>query len=167
MKPLWPTLLAICTASLCLGLLEASLDMRGATVFVRPFHYYGTLITVLLVVSIFWPLYRSIGWFRRRGTFLISILYLVLLFSAWAVALPLGDHIAIHYQRLDPQQFTLANEPPGYGWFYVDDSGMGGSPMNICYLLLALSRPWLPVMFLAFLPCFFYLYRNSNATGNA
>ena len=166
MKALWPTLLAICTASLCLGLLEASLDMRGADRFVRPYHYSGTLITVLIVVSTFWAFYRCVGWLRRGGAFLLSIFFLVLLLSAWAVTLPLGDRIAIHYQRLDPLQLIVAGDP-GYGWFYWDDSGMGHWPMGIGYLVWSLSRPWIPVLFLAFFPCFFYLHRNSNETGNA
>ena len=163
MKAIWPTLFAICTAFLCLGLLEVSLDMRGAVRFVRPYHYTGTLITVLVVVSIFWPLYRTVGWLRRRGAFLLSISFLVLLLSAWAITLPLGDRIAIHSQRLDP----LYSSGPWDGSFYKDDSGMDQWPMSIGQLIRSIFRPWMPVMFLAFFPWFFYFHRNSNEPGNA
>jgi len=165
MKALWPSLFAIGTASLSLGLLEASLDLRGADRFVRPYHYAGTLITVILVVSVFWVLFRRLGWLRRRGAFLLSIVFLVLFLSAWSFTLPLGDRVAVHYQRLDPEQSV--GEPPGYGWFYGDDSGSGGVPMSVGYLVWSIWRPWLPMMFLGFFPCFFFLYRNSTQTGNA
>lgn len=165
-RALWPVLLFISTVALCLCLLEAPLDMRGAVRFVRPYHYLGTVLTVLGTILVFWPLYRCIGWLRRRGAFVVSILFLLLLFTAWAFTLPLGDRIAIHHQRLDPtQQYYLPE--PGFGWFYGDDSGMGAWPMQLAYLFYALKYPWLPAIFLAFYPIFFYLQRNSSEPGNA
>lgn len=164
---LWPTLLAIGTASLCLGLLEPILDVRGASPFVRPYHHACTLVVAPLVVGVFWPLYRCIGWLRRRGAFLLSVFFLVLLLCVWAFMLPLGDRLAVRRQRLDPQLSSLAIEPPGYGWFYMNDSGMGDQPMHVIDLIWTSRRPSLPVVLLVFVPCFFYLHRNSNETGSA
>jgi hypothetical protein len=161
---MWPSVFTISTAALCIGLIDAMMDARGAERFVRPFHHYCTLTTVFVVCVVFWTLFRQVAFLRRRGAFVLSILFVAFLFGVWSWTLPLGDRIAIHYERLDPFR------PPGdtgYGWFYWDDSGMGNWPMRIGYLLWTWDRPWLLLMLLAFYPCFFYLHRNSNEPGNA
>lgn len=39
----------------------------------------------------------------------------------------------------------------GYGWYYWDDSGMGGDPMSVGHMLRApILFPFIPLLWLAF-----------------
>jgi hypothetical protein len=156
---IWLSVLTISSASLCFGLIDAAMDVRGASPMVRPFHYCFTLATVLVVCLTFWTVYCSFAFLRRRGTFTLSIIFVTLLMVLWAWTLPFGDTLAIHYEHLDSHR-----DPGemGYGWYYWDDSGMGGWPMHIVYITYARFRPWLLLMFFAFYPCFFYLHKKSS-----
>lgn len=58
-----------------------------------------------------------------------------------------GDALGIYYQRAHPVEFDV--EDFGYGWFYLDDSGMGANAMHVLYLVLSTREPWWPIMFLA------------------
>jgi len=159
---MWPLLLTISTAALCLGLLSRILDFRGATEFVRPFHYGVAFATVVVAVGTFWPLLRRVVQFYRGGAFALSNIFTVCFFSIWLVTLPLGDALAIHYQRRNPAHLPVPADAM-YGWFYMNDSGGGDHAMSIIDpLFFCYREPWWPIIFLAFYPCFFHLYRRSQ-----
>ena len=139
--------------------LDFMMDARGANDFIRPFHIIGLLTAVSLsvvttsVIYRFWPLRTLLH------RFLAALLFIHVTFALWAVALPLGDRIAIQKEReVKHTAFDLESiSETGFGWYYWDDSGMGNWPMSILHFLqphifsLVWMLPFLIFVLLTFL----------------
>ena len=157
------TILSIGSVGLLWSMLDFDLDIRGANLFVRPFHAAGLLITLLIAAFVFAALLRlcrSVLAFRPASQ---TLLYVVSVLAVWAFFLPLGDWVA---EQLEQSQKNPAQVgDTGYGWYYWDDSGMGGDPMSIGHILRpAILLPVLPILWLTF--CYLVLRLRAFSRPN-
>lgn len=156
-------ILSIGSMGLLWSMLDMDLDFRGANQFIRPFHVVGLLITVVVAASVFTALSnlgRSILASRPAQQ---TAMYAGLVLAVWHFVLPLGDWTAIQWERAHKAAAEVSDT--GYGWYYWDDSGMGGDPMRIGHLLRpCMLVPVLPVMWLAF--CYLVLRLRATSQLN-
>ena len=142
-------ILSIGSAGILWSMLDFDLDIRGANLFIRPFHAIGLLATVLITAVVFLAFLRLGRSIIGRRPALQTLLYVATLITIWAFALPLGDWRAEQLERSQKTPYQVGDT--GYGWYYWDDSGMGGDPMTIGHILRpAILIPVLPILWLTF-----------------
>jgi len=142
-------ILSIGSAGILWSMLDFDLDIRGANLFIRPFHAIGLLATILITAVVFLAFLRLGRSIIGRRPALQTLLYVVTLITIWAFALPLGDWRAEQLERSQKTPYQVGDT--GYGWYYWDDSGMGGDPMTIGHILRpAILIPVLPILWLTF-----------------
>ena len=143
------TILSIGSVGLLWSILDFDLDIRGANLFVRPYHQVGLLLTILISILAFSALLRlGRGIFASRPA-LQTLLYVLSVLAVWCFVLPLGDWSAEQWERAHKTPAEV--EDVGYGWYYRDDSGMGAHPMTIAHMLRpAILVPVLPILWLTF-----------------
>jgi len=125
--------LAIGTSAMLYILLDLLMDVRGANDFIRPFHVVGLIAAVVISGIVTSSIYRYWPLRNLLNRCLAALLYVHVVLGFWAVALPVGDYVAIHkeQQMVNDESGLSAVSEMGYGWFYWDDSGMGNVPMSI------------------------------------
>ncbi len=130
-------ILGIGTCAILYIPLDLLMDARGANDFIRPFHIFGLLGSVIISVIVtsliyrFWPLRNLLN------RCLAALLFIHVSLGLWAVALPLGDYLAIQKEEQmvnDKGEISRISDM-GSGWFYWDDSGMGNVPMSILHFI--------------------------------
>lgn len=131
------------------SMLDFDLDIRGANLFIRPFHAAGLIITLLIAAFVFAILCRLGRSILASRPALQTLLYVILVLIIWAFALPLGDWVAEQLERSQKTPYQVGDT--GYGWYYWDDSGMGGDPMTIGHMIRpAIVIPVLPIFWITF-----------------
>lgn len=142
-------ILSIGSIGILWSMLDLVLDIRGANLFIRPFHAVGLLATVLIAAVVFVAVLRLSRSVVDSRPALQTLLYVVTVLTVWAFALPLGHWTAEQLERSQKTPYQVGDT--GYGWYYWDDSGMGGDPMTIGHILRpAILIPVLPILWLTF-----------------
>jgi len=143
------TILGIGSLGLLWAMLDSELDIRGANLFVRPYHVGGLFLTVITGVVVLALLMQL--FYKRFGArpALQTTLFTLIVMLMWWQVLPLGDWLAEQVER--SRQTAAEVGEYGYGWFYWRDSGMGGDPMSIGHMLrTSIVFPFIPLLWLAF-----------------
>jgi len=156
-------ILSIGSVGILWSMLDFDLDIRGANLFIRPFHAVGLLATVLITAVVFEAILRIARSVVDNRPALQTLLFVVTMLAVWAFILPLGDWTAKQSERSQKTPYQVGDT--GYGWYYWDDSGMGGDPMTIGHILRpAILIPVLPIFWIAF--CYLVLrLRNLLTTS--
>jgi hypothetical protein len=120
------------------SMLGAVIEMRGASDYIKPFHSWNMLLTSIVSVAILEIIFGLIPLARRFPWFMQWLAFVHIVMLVAFLALPFADRIAVQRER--------AQGPPmsgdmGYGWYYWDDSGMGGNPVTGFYLLFFFYQP--------------------------
>lgn len=120
------------------SMLGAVIEMRGASDYIKPFHSWNMLFTSVVSVAIFEIIFLLIRGARRFPWFMRWLAFVHVVALITFLVLPLADRVAVQRER--------AQGPPmsgdmGYGWYYWDDSGMGGNPVTGFYLVFFLYQP--------------------------
>ena len=148
-RPMHLIILGIGSLGLLWAMLDSELDGRGAILFVRPYHVGGLVVTVITGVVVLAAMLRLFQ--RQVGSrpVLQTTLFFLIMALLWWRILPLGDWLAEQVERAQKSPAEVGDM--GYGWYYGDDSGMGGDPMSIGHLLRAsILYPFIPMLWLAF-----------------
>lgn len=121
------------------SMLASVVDLRGGSEFIKPYHSWNMVFCSAVSVCILEITYRvfrilhSFPWLMQWLGFVHIVIIVIFL------ALPLGDRMAIRHERT--QGPPMASDM-GYGWYYWDDSGMGGNPITGFHLLLFVGQPF-------------------------
>ncbi len=130
------------TTALAIMVVQTGLDIRGANRFVRPFHYGGAFITVLLAALIAELVRRWLPRLQLDAPWRAASCYLMAFLVVWWFIIPADDAVAqiVERRMRTPQEVG----DTGYGWFYYDDSGMGADPMHLLIVLIycVFRAPW-------------------------
>src|SRR3712207_1090768 len=120
--------------------LQHIFDRRGASPFIRSFHYgavVGAAVATTVLFAILTGRFQRLRYRAGRAT----VTYLGIFYCLWAVAMPVAEATARSIERRTHTREQLGDV--GYGWFYWSDSGMGAEPTTIISLLVvSLFRPW-------------------------
>lgn len=120
------------------GLVDAIVDMRGGSDYVRPFHSWNMAFCAAASVLLFEILLGCFRVIRRFPWAMQALGFVHIVLIVTFFALPLGDFLAV--QREKSRGAPILSDQ-GYGWYYWDDSGMGGDPITGSYMLFFLMQP--------------------------
>lgn len=93
----------------------------------------------IVSVCILEIMYRVFGILQRYPWFMQWLGFIHVVMIVTFLALPLGDRLAIRHEQ---NQGPPIGGDMGYGWYYWDDSGMGGTPITGFSLLFFVAQPF-------------------------
>ncbi len=128
------------------SMLLSVVDMRGGCDYIKNYHIWNMVFCCATSIILFEVVYRLIPVVRKFPWFMQWIAYAHLILAIVFIALPLADRMALRHEKAMGKPFDAEK---GYGWYYWDDSGMGGQPITSIYLIYFFLSPLRMICFLA------------------
>ena len=144
-------------------MLQSVVETRGGSGYIKPFHSWNMAFTCAVSVIFFETIHNFVNAIRRLPWQILWLTFILITTVITFLTLPLADWIAERHERSLGEPFI---SDMGYGWYYWDDSGMGGDPIVGAYLIAFLWQPFILSCFLFGSAAIFALAARTGRTND-